>query len=60
MNKTLKSFVNYSEKHPQERFWQALCNWAKVNYILFAKNSSWSTCEDQKYNLSDTYYIEDK
>ena len=57
MNKTLKSFVDYCEAHPQERFWQALANWSKSNYILIAQNSSWYYNDDQKFNLIDTYYF---
>jgi len=60
MNKTLKSFVDYCEKYPNLRFWQALADWAGVNYILIAKNSSWYNCDDQKFNLTDTYYFEGK
>lgn len=56
----LNDFVKYCNNHPEDRFWQALCNWAKVNYILIAKNSSWLFCDDQKHNLKDTFYFEGK
>ncbi len=29
-NAVLADFVRYCEEHPQERFWQALRNWANV------------------------------
>jgi hypothetical protein len=32
--KLLESFVGYCITHPNERFWQALRNWANVGYIL--------------------------
>lgn len=31
--KDLQSFIHYCEAHPDERFWQALRNWAEVSYI---------------------------
>ena len=34
--KKLNSFTKYCYSHPQERFWQALRNWAKVAYIVKA------------------------
>lgn len=41
---TLKSFIAYCEANPEQRFWQALRNWANekpyledktINYILW-------------------------
>ena len=32
--KQLKSFTAYCLSHKDERFWQALRNWSKSNYIL--------------------------
>jgi len=29
---TLSSFVSYCEAHPEQRFWQALRNWANEHY----------------------------
>ena len=29
-----KSFTQYCEEHPGERFWQALRNWSKYDFIL--------------------------
>jgi hypothetical protein len=54
MNKTLKSFVDYCEKHPQERFYQALRNWSGFNFIY----GSHKPIDD--LSISDTFYIEDE
>lgn len=35
---TLREFVIYCKNHPEERFWQALRNWARVaNWLVFSK-----------------------
>ena len=44
--KLLISFVEYAYAHSELRFWQALRNWAGVNYLF--------TSEDGKV-LSDTF-----
>lgn len=51
---TLRDFMNYCKAHPEERFWQALRNWAGYNFIL-ASNSSYigMTAPTQ-----DTFYWE--
>jgi hypothetical protein len=54
MNKTLKSFVDYCEKNPQERFYQALTNWSGYNFIYG------SMAESRDEHLEDTFYIEDE
>jgi len=52
---TLFDFVSYCVEHPYERFWQALRNWANVNFILFSKkNPNETTVND----LIDTFYID--
>lgn len=33
-SKTLADFVAYCEKHPHERFWQALRNWCGYNFVF--------------------------
>lgn len=30
----LHEFMSYCEEHPQERFWQALRNWASIGYLM--------------------------
>jgi hypothetical protein len=32
-SKVLKSFVEYCEANPSQRFWQALRNWSDHNFI---------------------------
>lgn len=54
---TLEDFAVYCCKHPKERFWQALRNWAGVHYIF--------TCRVPKevardYELHDTFYFEER
>lgn len=51
--KTLVNFVKYCEKHPEERFWQALRNWSLSSKIIRA----WF---DEKgiANREDTFYKE--
>jgi len=48
--KVLSSFIIYCYKHPDERFWQALRNWAKVNSI----------CVQNGIETLDTFYFEGK
>jgi hypothetical protein len=47
MNKELNSFIAYCKAHPEQRFWQALRNWAGVAYIFAGKDTD---------NLEDTFY----
>jgi len=49
-SETLKSFVEYCKSHPQERFWQALRNWAGVAFI----------CMSDGRITEDTFYREAK
>lgn len=56
-SEVLASFVAYCETHPEERFWQALRNWAGISFLAasFAKGSD-SVWE----SLDDTFYWEGK
>lgn len=45
----LASFVAYCEAHPEQRFWQALRNWANAGSFIFAGDA---------YELLDTFYWE--
>lgn len=38
-NRLLNSFINYCHNHPDERFWQALRNWAELSYLIADFNS---------------------
>ena len=49
--KLLDSFVAYCQQHPEERFWQALRNWSRANYILMVMEGQLPR---------DTFYMEDK
>lgn len=59
---SLESFTAYCKEHPQERFFQALRNWAKdainprINYILTAEVDINSSTGYK--NLGDTFYLE--
>jgi hypothetical protein len=55
-NKTaLDDFVEYCEKHPEERFWQALRNWSGAGFILACKE-----LPPEGYEYDDTFYREAK
>ena len=49
----LREFVDYCLKHPNERFWQALRNWTKYNFVLLAN-------VPPEGNYDDTFYWEGK
>jgi len=48
----LKDFIQYCVEHPEQRFWQALRNWAEVDAVLVLK--------DNGCTKLDTYYREGK
>ena len=54
----LSEFASYCQRHPNERFWQALRNWSEYNFILVANKHDLdkSTFPDEV----DTFYFEDK
>ncbi len=51
-NVVLADFVRYCEEHPQERFWQALRNWANVYFIIASRECPMNASEQ------DTFYWE--
>ena len=55
MNKELKSFIKYCEKNPEQRFWQALRNWSKYNFI-YGSMAGLEIHMDKLIGLEDTYY----
>lgn len=57
-SETLNSFVDYCLLHPELRFWQALQNWAGVNFVLTAELLPHEISKNG--NLVDTYYWEGK
>lgn len=51
----LKDFSEYLLSHPEQRFWQALRNWAEVPYVMAGD----LTDPQHKINtLADTFYWE--
>jgi hypothetical protein len=40
-SKTLASFVAYCKANPQQRFWQALRNWAGYNFVCVRDSEPW-------------------
>lgn len=57
--KTLARFTLYCLQHPEQRFWQALRNWARdedsdAQFILKAKDLDLST--GQFVGIKDTFY----
>ena len=48
--KLLKDFVKYCKSHKEERFWQALRNWANV-YAIY---------HSDRNELKDTFYFINK
>lgn len=54
--KTLDSFVSYCETHPEHRFWQALRNWSKYNFIFGVMKLDFA--DFKPLDLEDTFYLE--
>lgn len=54
----LKSFTSYCEQHPEERFWQALRNWAEVDFVLVANQNPEPIMDLPWINIRDTFYDE--
>jgi hypothetical protein len=52
MNKSLTSFTLYMKKHPEQRFFQALRNWAGVGFI-------WAGNSPDGSDMVDTFYWRD-
>ncbi|NTU69220.1 hypothetical protein HGB13_00100 [bacterium] len=53
----LASFTAYYKANPDQRFWQALCNWAGVPFIYISHFNSTAFGEHQA-KLIDTFYKE--
>jgi hypothetical protein len=54
--KMLTEFSKYCAEHEDERFWQALRNWSKNNYILTATGFHFN--EGEWLGIKDTFYEE--
>jgi hypothetical protein len=50
--KLFLEFFDYCVYHPNERFWQALRNWAEMAYVLAGKKN--------RDEAEDTFYWENK
>ena len=55
-NKTIQSFIDYADAHPEQRFWQVLRNWSGYNFIF----GSMIKVNLEPLHLQDTFYIEDE
>jgi hypothetical protein len=49
----LDSFTDYCRDHPTERFWQALRNWSRFNYVLVSNATDYA---ERKEKALDTFY----
>ena len=61
-SKVLTDFIAYCILHPDERFWQALRNWAGVEFVYLAgmeRNETQYGPEAIKV-YKDTFYLEGK
>jgi hypothetical protein len=57
----LQDFALYCLDHPEERFWQALRNWSRINFIIAADSIAWNCGEPEGWtNERDTFYWEGK
>ncbi len=54
-SKLLAEFTAYCKANPEQRFWQALCNWSGAEKIVWqdSKNDVWQ----QQF---DTFYYEER
>jgi hypothetical protein len=51
-------WLKYRAKNKELRFWQALRNFCKVNYIWYQERGGFE--ENKSHLLIDTFYIKDK
>ena len=52
---TLVSFTKYCTEHPEERFWQALRNWADVDFIMAWEADEFDMTTAYKMGMHDTF-----
>jgi len=50
-----ESFILYHHTYPEQRFWQALRNWSKYNFI-YGSDVSLEEGLDKLIGLKDTFY----
>jgi len=62
--KVASSFTQYLMEHPEQRFWQALRNWAGVGFVYTQKTGQFlvkaNAMDGQDVQLVDTFYFEGK
>jgi len=60
--KILRAFTKYCEKHPKQRFWQALRNWSEHKFILVSdippREHDWGGTSTRLPVQIDTFYWE--
>lgn len=63
--KSLTSFAEYCENHPEERFWQALRNWSGYGFIYGQDDKGAGSVVDtakdlagREIKLHDTFYLD--
>lgn len=56
-SEALKSFTDYCEKHPTQRFWQALRNWSDYPFVYVGTDKPFDRFPKW---LVDTFYWEGK
>ena len=63
-NTKIQSFIKYCLEHPEERFWQALRNWSKYDFIMGWNGEKCNGVFDHgkahALGFEDTFYIEDE
>lgn len=55
----LESFTKYCKENPELRFWQALRNWSKYDFIMGWSAEEFDLDKANEMGLKDTFYIED-
>lgn len=50
--RVLNHFIDYCQRHPEQRFWQALRNWCGFNFVLLTNDP------DRQGEIHDTFYWE--
>ena len=58
--KLLESFTAYCKKYPEQRFWQALCNWSGSHSIQSVKSTGKVFTSKRAFIHRDTFYWENK
>jgi len=57
--KSLDSFIKYCKANKTQRFWQALRNWSKYEFIYGSNKNVYVEEIDVGNDFEDTFYKED-